>query len=191
MKPSDFKKRGMLRKIGEPIDFVITGRIGIRNVYKFKDFMEFWNLTPLDDFRELLDNWNKKDYEVDIKDKWYIYPDAMSAMLENRGIIGFQTLIRNKELVVPTIKSIIDFCKNKGNLEYILSIGFTDTIPDRKTKSLKFYHGEAAIFSGVYEQTAKRTGILIHCPDPDINDYIDNDLDKFDKYLKNEYKNKI
>ena len=83
MKPSDFKKRGMLRKIGEPIDFVITGRIGIRNVYKFKDFMEFWNLTPLDDFRELLDNWNKKDYEVDIKDKWYIYPDAMSAMLEN------------------------------------------------------------------------------------------------------------
>jgi len=148
--------------------------------------MEFWNLTPMDDFRELLDNWAKKDYEVDIKDRWYIYPDSMSAMVNKKLLIGFQTLIRNKELVVPTTKSIMDFCKEKGNLEYILSVGFSDIIPVWKPKSLKFYHGEAAIFSGVYEQTAKKPGLLIHCPDPDVNDYISNDLDKFDRYLKNE-----
>lgn len=183
MIPSDFKKRGMLRKIGKPVDFVITGTIGIKNVYKFKDFMDFWNLTPLDDFREVLDIWAKKDYEIELEDRWYIYPDSMEAMINKKLLIGFQTIIRNKDLVVPTTKAIMDFCKEKGNLEYILSIGFSDTIPTHNPRSLKFYHGEAAIFSGVYEQTAKKAGLLIHCPDPEINNYIDNDLDKLDKYL--------
>lgn len=183
MKPSDFKKREMLRTIGKPVDFVITGTIGIKNVYKFKDFMEYWNLTPLDDFRELLDIWIRRDSNFELEDKWYIHPYSMKAMMDKTLLFGFQMIFRNKDLVVPATKSIIDFCKKKGNLEYIISIGFSDTIPKHRPRSLKYYHGEAAIFSGVYEQSTDKPGILIHCPDPKVNDYIDNDLDKFEKYL--------
>lgn len=180
MKPSDLKKR----KIGEPVDFVITGTIEIKDVYKFKDFIEFWNLTPMDDFRDLLDIWAKKDDNVTVKERWYIYPDSMTAVTKGIKLIGFQTVIRNKELVVPTTKAIMDFCKDKGDLEYILSIGFSDMVPKRKFKTLRFYNAESAIISGVYEQTAKKSGILIHCADPDVNEYIDNDLEKLNNYLK-------